>query len=308
MWTRSQLKERAKSALNKNYWRIILVTLIVFVIGGASASTGINLETSEIEAAFEEGFMAGLIGEDSLNEEFGYEEEFYYEDDFHFDEEYDAAEEAMIDFGIGIFFIAVLVIVVIASVIGFFLSVFLYCPLEVGTKRFFFKTLNQPAEVKEVAFAFDNNYKNVVKILFFRELYLLGWSLLFVIPGIIKTYEYQMVPYLLAENPNLTKEQAFTLSKQMMTGNKWNAFVLDLSFIGWELLSSCTLGILSIFYVEPYKNLTYAALYEELSLIHGRPATAMQQESYVDMNPYGETMTQQVYDEPMVEGTETEEI
>lgn len=293
MWTRSQLKDKAKIALKGNYWRIVLVTLIVFIIGGASANAGVNINTDEIEVAFEEGFMTGLIGEDSLNEEFGYDEEFYYEDDFNFDdeeyydEEYDAATEAMIDFGISIFFIVVLVIVVIASIIGFFLSVFIYCPLEVGAKRFFFKTLNQPAGVKEVAFAFDNNYKNVVKILFFRELYILGWSLLFVIPGIIKSYEYLMVPYLLAENPNLTKEQAFTLSKQMMTGNKWDAFVLGLSFIGWELLSKFSLGILSMFYVEPYKNLTYAALYEELSLIHGRPAFAFQQTN-VEMNPFGQ--------------------
>ena len=81
---------------------------------------------------------------------------------------------------------------------------------------------------------------------------------------------------MLAENPNLTKEQAFAQSKQMMNGQKWEAFVLDLSFIGWDLLSAMTLGILSIFYVEPYRNLTFAALYEELSLVHGRPAFSQQ--------------------------------
>ena len=81
-----------------------------------------------------------------------------------------------------------------------------------------------------------------------------------------------MIPYLLAENPNLTGEEAFALSKQMMNGQKWNAFVLDLSFIGWNILSGFTLGILSALYVQPYKNFTNAALYEELSIVHGRPA------------------------------------
>jgi uncharacterized membrane protein len=73
-----------------------------------------------------------------------------------------------------------------------------------------------------------------------------------------------MIPYLLAENPNMTWKEAFTESKTMMTGNKWKAFVLDLSFIGWNLLSILTLGILSIFYVNPYRFSTNAALYEAI--------------------------------------------
>lgn len=296
MWTRAGLKEKAKRALSGNYWRVVLVTLIVFIIGGASTGGSINLDTSEIEAAFEEAFMEGFGDDTYFDSDFYFEDEFnfddddyYYEDEYY--DEYDDPElEVAVDFVLGIMIIGVLVIAVIALIIGFFLSVFIYCPLEVGTKRFFFKNLNQPAEVKEVAYAFDNNYKNVVKILFFRELYLLGWSLLFVIPGIIKSYEYLMVPYLLAENPNLTKDEVFALSKQMMTGHKWDAFVLNLSFIGWDILSSFTLGILSIFYVEPYKCLTFAALYEELSLINGRPALAQQnvEAVYPTVNPYWE--------------------
>lgn len=71
-----------------------------------------------------------------------------------------------------------------------------------------------------------------------------------------------MIPYLLADNPQMTKEQAFAESKRMMQGQKWKAFVLDLSFIGWYILSGLTLGILAIFYVSPYVNATHAALYE----------------------------------------------
>ena len=54
---------------------------------------------------------------------------------------------------------------------------------------------------------------------------------MFIIPGIIKAYEYSMIPYLLAENPNMSKQEAFAISKELMDGNKFNAFVLDLSFI-----------------------------------------------------------------------------
>ena len=73
--------------------------------------------------------------------------------------------------------------------------------------------------------------------MFLKGLFQGLWSLLFVIPGIIKSYEYRMIPYILSENPNISRKRAFEISKQMMKGNKWDTFVLDLSFIGWQILS-----------------------------------------------------------------------
>ena len=73
-----------------------------------------------------------------------------------------------------------------------------------------------------------------------------------------------MIPYLLADHPEMSREEAFARSKELMKGQKWNAFVLDLSFLGWEILSALTLMILGIFYVAPYRNMTNAALYEKL--------------------------------------------
>ncbi|MBR3154558.1 MAG: DUF975 family protein, partial [Lachnospiraceae bacterium] len=71
-------------------------------------------------------------------------------------------------------------------------------------------------------------------------------------------------PYILAENPDLEWREVFSISRQMMDGEKWNAFVLDLSFLGWVFLSAITLGLVGIFYVNPYKGLTDAALYMAL--------------------------------------------
>ena len=105
--------------------------------------------------------------------------------------------------------------------------------------------------------------------MFRRDISIALWSMLFVIPGIVKSYEYRMIPYLLAEHPEMTWKDAFAESKEMMTGNKWKAFVLDLSFIGWQLLSILTLGLLSVFYVNPYKFSTNAALYEAIK--YGTP-------------------------------------
>ena len=124
--------------------------------------------------------------------------------------------------------------------------------------------LPKPAEIKELAFGYDHCYKNSVKTLFLRDLYTVLWSLLFVIPGIIKAYEYRMMPYILADDPTLPTSEVFAQSRAMMKGNKWKAFVLDLSFIGWHILSLFTAGLLSTFYVRPYQLMTNAALYEAL--------------------------------------------
>ena len=111
---------------------------------------------------------------------------------------------------------------------------------------------------------FKNGYAHIGMIMFLRGLFTGLWMLLFIIPGIVKSYEYMMIPYLLAEHPEMTRQEAFAESKQMMDGNKWDAFVLDLSFIGWTLLGVCTFGILLVFYVEPYIYLTRAELYHAL--------------------------------------------
>ena len=103
-----------------------------------------------------------------------------------------------------------------------------------------------------------------MKTIFLRDLYIFLWSLLLIIPGIVKAYEYMMVPYLLSEDPSMPTEEAFARSKAMMDGEKWNVFVLDLSFLGWNILGACTLGILTVFYVAPYQYLTHAALYGAL--------------------------------------------
>ena len=100
--------------------------------------------------------------------------------------------------------------------------------------------------------------------MFCRDIFIFLWTLLLIVPGIVKSYEYRMVPYVLAENPDLSREEAFALSKRMMDGDKMNAFILDLSFIGWAILTILTFGLVGIFYYQPYLALTDAALYQTL--------------------------------------------
>jgi uncharacterized membrane protein len=155
---------------------------------------------------------------------------------------------------------------VVLFAVAFFigLEAFLFNPLEVGCACFFRNNLSEPAVLSDVGYAFDSDYMNIVKIMFLRDLKILLWSLLFIVPGIVKAYEYQMIPYLLSEDRLMTKEEVFAESRQLMDGQKLNSFVLDLSFLGWNLLSIVTLGILSVFFVMPYMNATHAALYVRL--------------------------------------------
>ena len=86
-------------------------------------------------------------------------------------------------------------------------------------------------------------------------------------------YQYFLVPYILTEYPDMEYKAALQLSRDMMEGNKWKTFVLGLSFILWDILGALTLGIVEIFYVNPYRSLTFAALYCKLknaSVINGQ--------------------------------------
>ena len=101
----------------------------------------------------------------------------------------------------------------------------------------------------------------MVKTMFFRDLFILLWTLLLIVPGIIKSYSYRLVPYILSENPHMDRKRALELSQQMMDGHKMEAFVLELSFFGWFLLSALTCGLVGIFYVNPYLDATFAEFY-----------------------------------------------
>lgn len=99
---------------------------------------------------------------------------------------------------------------------------------------------------------------------FLRGLYTALWTMLFIIPGIVKSYSYAMTPFILAENPDMTANEAITASRQLMDGHKGELFWLDLSFIGWSFLCVFTLGIGTLF-LNPYMNAAHAAFYRNLT-------------------------------------------
>ena len=291
MWKRKDLKNRAKASFRRNYWKTFLVALMLTVIvaaGGSASTSGGSIlgmraiytldphskqeEVYNYEEMFgEDGEIPfGVTGDaDNFTITIPDSSSFYVEDEDTgldiFEDirsgEFDVEEYLPLIIAGGLI---IGLIALIAVAIAIIIEVFILNPLEVGACRFFYKNLDQPAEIKEVAFAFDHSFKNIANIMFFKGLFEFLWGLLFIIPGIIKSYEYSMIPYLIGEYPDMPKEDAFAISKYMMKGNKWKAFILDLSFILWHLLSALTAGIVGTFYVAPYIDQTKAAMYDAI--------------------------------------------
>lgn len=301
MWTRKELKERGQSSFKRNYWKAVLVALFLSLVAGGFSGGGY---TGSFPSAYRNHTSTGssIIEEHDTDEADDADDaddadnedkmEITIEPDENGDLKMEATEGligAVNEMDKGAFAVAGIALVVIFLVLfaiimvfAFAFSAFLLNPIEMGCDRFFLKNLDDKVNVSEnVLYGFDNSYKNIVRNMFFRDLYAFLWSLLFIIPGIVKSYEYRMIPYLLAENPDMTKEEVFAKSKEMMMGQKWKAFVLDLSFIGWDLLSVCTCGILSVLFVDPYKCATRAALYDTLR-VKETPEIEMTTEAYTD--------------------------
>ncbi len=240
MWSRIELKEDSKSLFRLNYWPFVLVAFVhSFITVGSSGRSSYH--------------SAQEILDRDWQYQRGYFNHHFYNDVSNF---LLAVIGAVLAAAIGILTVSII------------LNIFVFFPLEVGCKRYMTIAREVKPEFQEMLFAFKNCYGNVVKIMFLRDLYIFLWSLLLVIPGIIKSYEYRMVPYLLAEYPDMDSSEAFRISREMMLGNKWEAFVLDLSFLGWDIASACTMGLVGVFYAGPYKMLTNAALYLTLKNTH----------------------------------------
>ncbi|WP_353094706.1 DUF975 family protein [Tissierella praeacuta] len=241
MWSRVEIKNYAKEFLRKHYWKAFVVCLIVIIISG-----GISFKVSNNRDYDSRRFdiMTRKIPLEPNNvvlnfiaDKLGISPIFY------------------ISVGLAITLIIVSIIVTITIVYA----------LRVGKVRFFLRGFKDEADVKDLFSVFNSEeYFGIITTQFVRGLYTFLWSLLLIIPGIIKHYEYIMVPYILSEEPNLPANRAIRRSMDMTDGHKMDIFILDLSFWGWYILGSLFFGIGGIF-VNPYKEATMARLYNILS-------------------------------------------
>lgn len=225
MWTRKELKARARQLLKANYWKAVLAGLVMSLIGNSALFSAGERSTGSFDEIVE------ALGTDNF--------------------------WAVLGIALGI--------VALAMLVNFIVTVLVWNPLEVGCKKLFIQCESGTAEIKTIWSTLNKmDRKHIGWIMFLRTLYVDLWTILFIIPGIVKQYEYMMVPFLLAEYPQIDRREAFEKSRQMMKGNKWAAFVLDLSFIGWNLLGIVTFGLLTVLFTAPYQCLTHAQLYFRL--------------------------------------------
>ena len=145
---------------------------------------------------------------------------------------------------------------------SFLLNFFLLYPLSLGYSVAHKELLqNGDAAITRntVRLAFSDYVRNAVSILLVY-LYTILWTLLFIVPGIIKGLAYSLTPFIVKDNPQLLPNEAINLSMKMMKGHKFDLFYLYLSFIGWILLAMLTLGI-GLLWVIPYMQTSMAAFY-----------------------------------------------
>lgn len=301
MWTRAELKDRAKMCLSRYYWAAFLVSLIFAILSGFGGS---NANTQRITSYLEQNesgnsqtdqssLIPGELGGDgSLSGNTGSGLASGIELVPGLGDAYGpGAGNAGSMVASNLFYRLFAGAVIISVVIGIFVQ-----PLfEIGRNRFYMESrvTGQSAGIGKLFWGFSNGYLKLVGTQFLRGLItesvvilasLLGflvilfngvewigsvfWAVMIcatigAFVSVYFQYCYLMVPYILAENPDMKTMEVLRLSKEMMDGQKWNAFVLGLSFLGWQLLGTLLCGI-GTFFVQPYVDATFAELYAVL--------------------------------------------
>ncbi|MDO4491958.1 MAG: DUF975 family protein [Lachnospiraceae bacterium] len=232
--TMDALMKETKEPLRRAYWKITVTTVILMMLAAAVSYSALVGTINEIPGLFQRVIANEFSGERTL--------------DFRM---------------VAVVLTMVGGMLMLSLIIKLFLNIFLENPLLVGADKMMLSALEpgEPVVLASLAHAFDSDYLNSVKVMFLKRLFRDLWMLCLIVPGIIKGYEYMLIPYLLAENPYQTWHEVFAKSKQMMKGYKKKAFLIDLYFIPWSILGLLTMGILTVFYIEPKKTLVKADFY-----------------------------------------------
>lgn len=288
MWKRKELKNNAKEVVHKNYWTAIVVCFLIALLTGDFGNSIVGIWQADDtvdpnyiinnESIINNNDMAKDIAEDAnsifnmkeIRETLSKTQTQVFEaveanlnsvtkSQKYLFRIWDAISSFHIretGLGVGLCIIAVFALA---------FCIFVAEPLTVGGKRYFIKARQgSNTKIGVMWEVFKNkNFINISIVMLFKNIYNLLWYLT-IIGGFIKSYEYRMIPYILAEKPKIKRKEAFELSKQMMKGNKWKTFILDMSFFLWNLLSTLTFGIVGMLYVNPYNAATIMELYMAL--------------------------------------------
>lgn len=240
VFNRKTFKSRAKAALKKKYWYGFLVCLInTIILGGLRIGMPMNRMSFSMPKLPFNSPRGSLMSISSVAIAIR------------------PGSSILIAAGI------LIALAILAIILAFSLSYsfFLVSPFVVGKKKFFIENGQGDCELGNTVFSFKRGrYLSVVKSMAWRALFQFLWSLLLIIPGIIKGYSYYLVPYIMADNPQLDYKRALKLSMAMTRGHKFQIFVMQLSFIGWYLLGVICFFVGALF-VNPYYEASFAEMY-----------------------------------------------
>ena len=225
MLTSKELRAKAWNSLKGKYWRAFLVILVL----GLLASIGTSLET----------------GSQNLTETIN------LVDPSEMDE--------TMELGAAV----VGTIATIMAVVGMAISLFVGNAADVGLAHYFILNTDSKPSFADAFYGFKVKYLRNIGTLLLVGIKLALWSLLLVVPGIIKSFEYAIIPYILADDPEISSKEAFRKAKEMMMGNKWRLCKLYISFFGWFVLCVVTCGLGTPFLL-PYVSAANAEFYAEL--------------------------------------------
>lgn len=223
----SDHRANARAALSGNWGNAILVSLLAGIIGGTGLDFNLNFDISETSDLFMD--LPANLGV--------------------------LATGVMSAVGV-VLAIFALALIIVGIVLG--------GVMKLGEARYNLNLIDRKEAVVRDLFTQFYRFKPAFIMNLLQELYVLLWSLLFVIPGIVASYSYAMAPYILLEDPDCTGSEALRRSKALMDGNKLDLFVLDLSFIGWSILAAMTMGIGSL-WLNPYTKASRASFYRNLT-------------------------------------------
>lgn len=284
MWKRTELKKKARASMKQNYWKIISVCFIIALLTTAYpvSTTFISLQIAPDAQQYSDAVFALDIPNSEV----------IMQTVSHFLENaalpgltgriVSSVIQLVIDMysthlsiffavlrtvntflyespGTGVLFTAA------GLLLAFLYQIFISNILLIGEKRFFLESHSyKQTNISKIFFLYKLRcLLRPAWIMFCRSFYQFLWNLT-IVGGIIKHYEYSMIPFILAENPRIRRKDAFFLSRQLTAHNKWKLFLLDASFAGWEILSILTLGLLDFVLVNPYLTICRSELYLSL--------------------------------------------
>lgn len=293
-WKQKELKHKGQENMRHNYWRIVGVVLIVsFVISGfhldldfGSSVTAYKRAQLETKSLMEGGgsrfgnqtsiqVISDFVEESANQEDFyAFAEKHYKPTNGILASMYNQAIGAK-SFGLGmlnginsIVFknrVSEGFVIIFAAFVMLLIWIFIGTPLMVGKARYMIETrAYYDTKIGRIMFPWRvQRAKHVAFVMVVKQVYYYIWCLT-VVGAFTKYYAYKLVPYILAEDPDISCKDAIKLSEDMMQGNKWKTFLMDVSFIGWYVLNIFTFGLLEWAWIIPYREATYAELYMEL--------------------------------------------